>query len=73
MSDLQRYLLVGLPLLFNSLGFLLVSNRISDANVISDLRSDMRDRFEHMEKLFDQKLSRVEEVLDARLRHLEEG
>jgi len=52
MSDLQRYLLVGLPLLFNSLVFLLVSNRISDANVISDLRSDMRDRFEHMEKLF---------------------
>ena len=70
MTDFQLYLAIGVPILFNVLGFTLLSARINDqrddtGTRINELRSEMRDRFDHMEKLFDAKLSRVEEVIDA--------
>jgi hypothetical protein len=59
---------------------LINNSRLSDVNSrISDLRSDMNTRFDQVERRFDDmkemwgsELHRVEEVLDARLKHLEE-
>jgi hypothetical protein len=39
---------------------------------LSDLRSHIDIRFEEMKEMWRSELHRVEEVLDARLRHLEE-
>jgi hypothetical protein len=39
---------------------------------LSDLRSHIDIRFEEMKEMWRAELHRVEEVLDARLRHLEE-
>ena len=39
---------------------------------LSDLRSHLDVRFEEMKDLWRSELHRVEEVLDARLKHLEE-
>ena len=55
MTDTQLYLAIGVPILFNALGFTLL---------ILYMQS-MRD-------LWRAELRRVEEVLDARLKHLEE-
>lgn len=55
MTDAQLYLAIGVPILFNALGFTLL---ILYVQSLKDLwRSELR---------------RVEEVLDARLKHLEE-
>jgi hypothetical protein len=39
---------------------------------LSDLRSHIDIRFEEMKEMWRSELHRVEEVLDARLKHLEE-
>ena len=50
------------------------NSRLSDLNKrIDELRADMNQRFDLMEKLFTEKLLRVEQVRDARLKHLEEN
>ena len=56
----------------------LVGILINDSR-LSDLRADMNTRFDHVDQRFDDakemwrfELHRVEEVLDARLKHLEE-
>jgi hypothetical protein len=54
-----------------------VNSRIDDlrSNVdsrIDDLRSHMDSRFDEMRSAWQSELHRVEEVLDARLKHLEE-
>ena len=67
-----------------SIGILLNNSRLSDLRYdVNLLRSDMIRRFEEIDSKFDQRfddlkqtwwseLRRVEEVLDARLKHLEE-
>ena len=55
MTDSQLYLAIGVPILFNALGFTLLILYIQS----------MRD-------LWRAELRRVEEVLDARLKHGEE-
>lgn len=50
-----------------------LNTRIDDLNArISDLRSHMDARFDDMRVTWKSELHRVEEVLDARLKHLEE-
>jgi len=50
-----------------------VNSRIGDVNShIDDLRSHMDSRFDEMRSAWTSELRRVEEVLDARLKHLEE-
>jgi hypothetical protein len=50
-----------------------VNSRIGDVNSrIDDLRSHMDARFDDMRVTWQSELHRVEEVLDARLKHLEE-
>jgi hypothetical protein len=61
-------------------GILLNNSRLGDMNSrISDLRSHMDNRFAHvdsqledMRDMWRSELRRVEEVIDARLKHLEE-
>ena len=57
-TDAQLYFAVGLPILVNGLFFLL-------------LQSHMNTRFDAMRDLWRSELHGVEEVLDARLKHLE--
>jgi hypothetical protein len=61
------------------LGILINNGRLTDLNSrIADLRSDMDSRFDRVDIRFDEmrdlwrsELRRVEEVLDARLKHIE--
>jgi chromosome segregation ATPase len=47
--------------------------RISETNArINELRSDMNERFDEMKNLWRSELHRVEQVLDVRLKHMEE-
>jgi hypothetical protein len=56
------------------MGIMVNNSRLNDlARQIVDLRADMNARFDLNEKLFSEKLYRVEQVLDARLRHLQEN
>ena len=59
MSNAQLYLAIGVPLLFNAL-------------TTSLLLLFIQARLDGMEKVWRSELHRVEEVLDARLKHLEE-
>ena len=80
MTNEQLYLAVGVPLLFNALlaGVLIA--------FINSLRDDMNRQFKNVDRQFDNvdrqfdtvkelwrsELHRVEGILDARLKHLEE-
>jgi hypothetical protein len=76
----QVALTVSVPTLAVLIGILVNNSRLNDTNRrIDDLRSHMDARFEGvytrfagMDALFTEKLLRVEQVLDARLKHLEE-
>jgi hypothetical protein len=65
-SNEQLYLAVGIPLLFNAT---LVGVLIAYVNAKFQA---VNARFDDMRDLWRAELHRVEEVLDARLRHLEE-
>jgi hypothetical protein len=73
--------LASVPTMFTVLvGILINNSRLSDVNTwIGELRSHMDSRFngvdrrfEEMKDLWRSELHRVEEVLDARLKHIEE-
>ena len=67
MTDIQLYLAIGIPILANAtlIGLLLV---------IMNTRFNAVDkRFDDMRDLWRSELHRVEEVLDARLKHLEQS
>ncbi len=66
MTDTQLWIAVGVPMVFNGLAFTLL---ILYMNARFDA---INMRFEVMEKVWRAELHRVEEVLDARLKHLEE-
>ncbi len=69
-TNQQLYLAIGLPMLFNAtLMGVVAALFMSHINA----RFDAIDRrFDDMRDLWRAELRRVEEVLDARLRHLEE-
>ena len=55
------------------MGILMNNSRLSDVDArINDLRSHMDSRFDEMRATWHSELRRVEEVLNARLKHLEE-
>ena len=83
MTDTQilTIALASLPTVFAVLvGILINNSRLGDTNArIGELRSHMDDRFANMDRRFDEmkelwrsELHRVEEILDARLKHIEE-
>ena len=76
MTDIQIAIL-ALPSVLSIVavlvGILINNSRLGDTNSrISDLRSHMDNRFDDMRDMWRSELRRVEEVLDARLKHLEE-
>jgi hypothetical protein len=87
MADAQSILTVGLPTLAVLIGILVNNSRFGDFNNrLGEIRSDMHRRFDDMHRRFDDVNSRiddtrdllraefyrVEQVTDARLKHLEE-
>jgi hypothetical protein len=76
MTDIQIVIL-ALPSVLSIVavlvGILINNSRLGDTNSrISDLRSHMDARFDDMRDTWRAELRRVEEVIDARLKHLEE-
>jgi hypothetical protein len=76
MTDTQM-LIIALPSVLSIVvvlvGILLNNSRLSDVNArIMELRSHMDGRFDDMRDMWRGELRRVEEVIDARLKHLEE-
>jgi hypothetical protein len=70
----QTVLTVSIPTLAVLIGILVNNARLSDLNSrISELRADIGGRLDGMERLFTEKLLRVEQAMDARLKHLEEN
>jgi hypothetical protein len=65
-TNQQLYLAIGVPMLFNA-----VLSGLILAYVNAGFRS-INQRFDDMRDLWRAELHRVEEVLDARLKHLEE-
>ena len=65
--------LASLPTILTVLmGILINNSRLGELNSrIDDLRSHMDSRFDEMRSTWQSELRRVEEVLDARLKHLE--
>jgi hypothetical protein len=79
-SSLQLALSIGVPTLAVLVGILINNSRMSGMNSrmagmnsrLGDLRAHMDSRFDDMKDMWRSELHRVEEVLDARLKHLEE-
>ncbi len=59
-------LAIGVPCLTSLLGVLISNSRIGD------LRAHMDSRFDAHDRLFTEKLRRVEEIMDARLIRIED-
>jgi len=74
-SQIFAAALTGIPTMLTvQVGILINNSRLNDMiSRISDLRSHMDTRFDDMRVMWHSELHRVEEVLDARLRHLEEN
>lgn len=70
MTNAQLYLAIGVPLAVNTVLTLTVYALLSIR--IADLARRMDQRFDDLRELWRAELRRVEEVLDARLKHLEE-
>jgi hypothetical protein len=73
----QLYILVGVPMLFNAtligLVMALFNAKLGKVESKIDVRFDAIDkRFDDMRDLWRADLRRVQEVLDARLKHIEE-
>ena len=66
MTNQQLYLAIGVPMLFNAI---LIGLLVGYINAKFD---GVNQRFNDMRDLWRAELRRVEEVLDARLKHLEE-
>jgi hypothetical protein len=77
----QTVLTVGIPTLAVLIGILVNNSRLSDVNNrIAELRQDMNHRFDSVNRHIDDtrdllrsEFMRVEQVLDARVKHLEEN
>jgi hypothetical protein len=70
MTNEQLYLAIGIPMLFNAA---MTGLLIAYMNArFSSSEKSINQRFDDMRDLWRAELHRVEEVLDARLRHLEE-
>lgn len=81
MADATQMFAVGIPTLAVLIGILVNNSRLGDVNNrISDLRQDMNRRFDEVDRRIDDtrdllraEFLRVEQVLDARVKHLEDN
>jgi hypothetical protein len=81
MSNAQLYLAIGVPIVLNTVVSLviytLLAQRLTDSHQSLNTRmtegfAAINQRFDDMRDLWRAELRRVEEILDARLKHLEE-
>ena len=77
MTNEQLYLAIGAPILFNTITlvavYVLLNARINEMGTrVTDGFTAINQRFDDMRDLWRAELRRVEELLDARLKHLEE-
>jgi hypothetical protein len=73
-ASLQVAISISVPTLAVVLGILVNNSRLTDVNNrISDLRSHMDNRFDDIKETWRAELHRVEGVLDARLKHIEDN
>ena len=71
--ELQTILTVGLPTLAVLIGILVNNSRLNDLNArFTDLGIQLNQRIDDLKETWRSELRRVEEVLDARLGHLED-
>jgi hypothetical protein len=72
-SQILTIALAAVPNMLAVLSGILINNaRLSDTNTrIGELRSHVDTRFDEMRDLWRSELYRVEQVIDARLKHLE--
>ncbi len=70
MTDVQLYLAIGVPVMVNTLMLTLFTQMTNKR--MDDGFDSLNRRFDDMRDLWRSELHRVEEVLDARLRHIEE-
>jgi hypothetical protein len=76
----QIYIVIGIPMLFNAtlIGLLMAVNKAQFAAVDEKFKTvgtqlkAINERLGHMQEMWRSELRRVEEVFDARLKHLEE-
>ena len=73
----QLYILIGVPLLFNAtlIGLVIALSNAKFGRLESKMDAGfdgINTRFDDMRDLWRAELRRVEEVLDARLKHIEE-
>ena len=70
----QTLLTVSVPTLAVLIGILLNNSRLGDTNRrIDDLRADLSRQISDTRDILRAELLRVEQVMDARLKHLEEN
>jgi hypothetical protein len=77
MTNTQLYLAIGVPILFNTAAlvavYVLLNGRIVALESSLEARfAAVHQRFDDMRDLWRAELRRVEEVLDARLKHIED-
>ena len=73
LASVPTMITVLIGILINNARLNDTNSRIGDNNTrIAELRTHMDNRFDDMKDMWRSELHRVEEVLDARLRHLEE-
>jgi hypothetical protein len=73
-ASLQVAISISVPTLAVLIGILVNNSRLTDVNNrISDLRSHMDNRFDDIKETWRAELHRVEGVLDARLKHIEDN
>jgi len=70
MTDTQRYLAIGVPVVSNAILLMIFSTMMSAR--LSAFGTSINKRFDDTRELWRTELRRVEEVLDARLKHIEE-
>ena len=71
--EIQTMLSVGIPTLAVLMGILINNSRFNDINSrMSEMRVHFDQRIDEAKETWRSELRRVEEVLDARLSHLEE-
>ena len=70
MTDTQLYFAIGVPVVSNAIMLMIFSNMVSSR--LSAFEAAINKRFDDMREIWRTELRRVEDVLDARLKHLEE-
>jgi hypothetical protein len=73
MTNVQLYLAVGVPMLFNTVPVgILIAYVNAKFDGVNEKFAGINQRFDDMRDLWRAELRRVEEIIDARLKHLEE-